>query len=305
MRRWEEQEVGVGQASGLGRRPMAKAGGHYRPTEADVREACTFRGRVDERAAAALRGGNFSMKTTSLVASTIVHQWQPSTRAQKLGYVKKFLAYARSTGRQHTFFPEVSIGQGTTPVIVVNPVCYARLPAVAEEEQMLCEFAALRVMAGGTLDSTAGVISHIRTWTRVVLVREFGAVGEGGRKSLTSQYLKALEGAFPPENSKDKRRAPFTWPMIELFHEAAVRMKWRDPGVAVAVAFAGLFRMGELTASETRPYDAVVDLAEKDVEFLPSFWNANRVRIQLGVSKADRRGKKSLLRPRILPVEVG
>ena len=77
-----------------------------------------------------------------------------------------------------------------------------------------------------------------------------------------------------------------------------------DIGVAVAIAYAGLFRMGELTATEGA-FDPVEDMSESDVQFLPSFWKANRVVIQLGRSKADQDGKRSKLRPRVLPVDEG
>jgi hypothetical protein len=63
--------------------------------------------------------------------------------------------------------------------------------------------------------------------------------------------------------------------------------------------------MGELTATEKRPFDPVLDMAENDLKFYPTFWTATRVVVQLGISKADRRGRKAKLRPRILPVDPG
>jgi hypothetical protein len=72
--------------------------------------------------------------------------------------------------------------------------------------------------------------------------------------------------------------------------------------VAVLTAHAGLFRMGELTASEGA-HNPVEDVAERDLQFLPNFWNANRVVVNLGRSKADQTGARSKLRPRVLPVD--
>ena len=303
MGRWSDEQKGVGKTAALGARPMAPAGKRFVPAEADVLAACTFGGKVNQAAAAALRGGNFSMNTSGMVAKTLAEQWQSSTQAHKLGYVKKFMAYLRATGRQRLFFPQVNVARDGR--IDVDVTCKDGGRPAAEEEQVLCEFAVIRVMSGNTLESAGGVISHLRTWSRGILAKEFGCVGVGGRMSVTSQYLKALEGSFPPENSKDQRRAPFTWEMVETFYKRSVQIRWQDPGVAIAIAYAGLFRMGELTATETRPFDALVDLAENDVTFRPTFWTADSVTIQLGVSKADRRGKKSLLRPRILPVYPG
>ena len=75
-----------------------------------------------------------------------------------------------------------------------------------------------------------------------------------------------------------------------------------DVGVAVLTVRAGLFRMGELTATEGA-CDPVEDMAERDLAFLPNFWNATRVVVNLGRSKADQTGARSELRPRVLPVD--
>jgi hypothetical protein len=283
---------------------MAQTVSYFKPQEKDVLEACRFRGRSTNEAAGALRGGNFSATTIAMVSKGIEKQWQPATVEAKHGYVRKFLAFMRATGRRTRFFPELVDDGGAGTIALREPAAVMR-PTAGEEEQSLCEFAVLRVMAGNATESAEGIVSHIRTWSRSILVREYGVVGMGGRMSMTSQYLQALQEFFPPTNSDDKRREPFTWPMIQLIQEHAKKVRWEDPGVAVAVAYAGLFRMGELTATETRPFDPVLDMAENDLKFYPTFWTANRVVVQLGISKADRRGKKSKLRPRILPIYPG
>jgi hypothetical protein len=295
---WYEEAGGTAEDGRLGNRPMAKHGEHFIPMEADVLDACSFKGKTSVGAAKALRSGHFSKTTTSMVSKGIEDQWQPATVEAKHRYVSKFLSFMKATNRKDDFFPELRAVEAST-----NRSNY--VPSAGEQEQTLCEFAVLRLLAGNSTDSAAGIISHIRTWSRVVLVREFGQVGIGGRKSTTSQYLLAMQHNFPPDNSKDKRREPFTWPLVTMIHKFSEKTRWLDPGVAIAIAYAGLFRMGELTATETRPFDPVVDLAETDVKFLPTFWGADRVVVQIGVSKADRRGKKSKLRPRILPVYPG
>jgi hypothetical protein len=66
----------------------------------------------------------------------------------------------------------------------------------------------------------------------------------------------------------------------------ARRQQKDDIGVAVLTARAGLFRMGELTATKGA-HDPVEDMAERDLAFLPNFWSASRVVVNLGRSKAD------------------
>ena len=305
MQRWRDEKDGVAPTEMLGARPMEKSGTHYKPSEKDIQAACSYGGKVDERAAEALRSGSFSRVTTRMVAKGVARQWQAKTRDAKDRYVRKFFAFLNATGRRRRLFAEVE-EEKDGEVLTIRPE--RRLAtSQGEEEQTLCEFAVLRIMAGNTLDSVLGVVSHIRTWCRTILVREYGHVGTRGKLSMTSQYVKSLEEIFPPDlQQRDASRKPLTWGMVKMIHEyAKEEARWHDPGVAVAMAYAGLFRMGEMTCTETRAFDAVKDLCENDVEFLPSFWNANRVVIYLGVSKADRQGKRSKLRPRILPVEEG
>jgi hypothetical protein len=91
-------------------------------------------------------------------------------------------------------------------------------------------------------------------------------------------------------------------PQLVLLMTKAARAKDHDAGTAILVAFAALFRMGEITAT-TGGFDPVEDMTEDDVTFHPNFWNATCVEIKLGRSKADQDGKKAKLRPRMLPVD--
>lgn len=121
--------------------------------------------------------------------------------------------------------------------------------------------------------------------------------------SITTQFLNRMKKFFPTEDSRDDRRAPVTWPMVEMFMSSARAEAFVDVGVAIAVAFAGLFRMGELTSTEARQFDPMRDMCESDLQFCPSFWTATEVIIQLRVTKADQTGQKARLRPRFLPVD--
>ena len=73
----------------------------------------------------------------------------------------------------------------------------------------------------------------------------------------------------------------------------------------MAIAFEGLYRMGELTSTDCKPFSTKTDVTESSAEFFPTFWTATQVTIYVGGTKADQSGKKGRLRPRILPVEKG
>jgi hypothetical protein len=147
-----------------------------------------------------------------------------------------------------------------------------------------------------------GMVSHVRTWYRVLHDAEYGRVGARGRPSTTSQYVKAIGVYFPPTESTDTRRDPVTWPMVGVFMAEARVRKWVDVGVAIAVSFAALLRMGEATNTDG-VFDAAEDLAERHVSFHPTFWQADRIEIRLGRTKADQDGAKAKRRPRVIPVD--
>jgi hypothetical protein len=222
--KWRKEAAGNGERGKLGARPMTMCAPTFKPDEKDVLEACSFRGKSRNDAAEALRGGNFSATTMRMVSTSIERQWQPSTVEAKHGYVRKFLAFMRATGRKAKFFPEIVDDEGAGPISIRKGNGGAT-PTEAEQEQSLCEFAVLRVMAGNSTDSAEGIVSHIRTWCRAILAREFGTVGVGNRMSMTSQYMKSLHEFWPPENSTDKRREPFTWPIAKMIHKHAKQVR--------------------------------------------------------------------------------
>ena len=85
--------------------------------------------------------------------------------------------------------------------------------------------------------------------------------------------------------------------MVTILVVEARRRKWRDVGVAIAVAFAALLRMGEATSTTKHVFDPSEDLAEHHLTFLLTFWQADRVEIKIGKSKTDRTGAKSRKKP--------
>ena len=210
--------------------------------------------------------------------------------------IKLFTAFLRATGRERVFFPEkIDMEKGWSA------------PSPTAEEQTLTEFAVMRVMAGCTPDTAGGAVSNIRTWCELMLDRKYGRVGNQQKASLTSDFLKAMKVSkfYAEKDSADLRREPITWTMVMMFVRAAEEQRRRDVGIAIAIAYAGLFRMGELTSSNELPFSPTVDLSERDVIFHPTFWTATTVVFNIGRTKTDYDGSKGKLRPRTLPVEPG
>ena len=295
--RWNEVRLGRAAEGAMGKRVMDQAGASYVPTEMEIRGAGSFRGRVNDDVADALRTGTFSMTTVHLVATDILNKYQKRTQDAKKRAMDTFMCFLSATGRKGIFFPE------TTRMAASGWLT----PAASAEEQVLCEFAVMRVMAGNAPSTAADSVSHVRTWCDLMLDRKFGKVGTKGKASLTSDYLKAMTVSlyYPEQDSRDERREPVTWPMVQMFVRAAKTQRRADVGVVTALAYAGLFRMGELTSTATRPFSPKTDMSERDVEFFPTFWTATQMVVYIGRTKADQSGKKGKLRPRILPVEAG
>ena len=131
--------------------------------------------------------------------------------------------------------------------------------------------------------------------------RGFGKGGTNGAKSMTSQVLKGLATYFDKEKVIEEKRQPLTWQLTEMMYEEGLRVFKENAGMAVAIVFAGLYRMGELTSTANTPFNETTDLAKAHIAFLPTFWTASTVTIYIGGSKADQDGSKDAMRPRVLP----
>ena len=297
VQRWTAVRNGTAAEGILGKRNMDTAGDFYVPTNEAIVAAGRYRGKVNPDVDEALRRGDFSATTVQMVALDVMKKWRPRTQEAKQVAMKQFMGFLEATGRKRKFFPEKRDVEARQWIA----------PTATAEEQTLCEFAVMRVMAGAAPDTAGGTVSNVRTWCELMMDRTYGRVGTKAKASLTSEYLKAMKVSmyYPEEDSKDHRRAPVTWPMAEMMVRAAKASGQRDMGVAVAIAFAGLFRMGELTSTETRPFNALSDLSERHLDFHPSFWTATAVTVHIGRTKADQSGKRGKLRPRILPVKNG
>ena len=286
--RWNEVRSGTNDTTRLGMKDWSNET-IFKPQAEDVIKACMYKGRVDTRLMAAMTTGTFAAVSGRMAASDVARQWADKTIDDKKRAVTTFMAFLNATGRTKKFFPENEVPM-TFPM---------------EEERVLCEFAVMRCLAGNGTTAAANMISHIRTWARVMMDREFGKGGTNGAKSMTSQVLKGLATYFDKEKVIEEKRQPLTWQLTKMMYEEGLRSSRENAGVAVAVAFAGLYRMGELTSTANNPFNETTDLAEAHIVFLPTFWTASTVTIYIGGSKADKDGSKDALRPRVLPTGIG
>jgi hypothetical protein len=263
----------------------------YTPTIEEATAACQYNGKTAPHAVAMLMTGKYAHISSKVLMKDIVKQWRPSTIAAKERTVKAFFTFLKAIGSMERFFP----ASGEIPC---KSESHSR-----DQEHSLCQYAMLRMASGQNRAGAEGVVSHIRTWYRSLFDEEYGKVGKDKKASMTSQYLKAMGEYFPRDESRDKKRDPITWAMVQMMVQSARKQNWWDIGVAVAVAYAALLRMGEATSSESRAFNASEDLAEKHLTFLPTFWQADRVVIQLGRTKTDQDGSKARYRPRVIPVD--
>jgi hypothetical protein len=169
------------------------------------------------------------------------------------------------------------------------------------EEDALTAFALHRAMLGQSPKGICATVSHVRTWHETIFKEELGRVGMRSKASPTSQHIKAMKGYYTIKGHSCVKRRPMNRDLVRLVLIESRKSGRDDVGVAVLTAFAGLFRMGELAASDGA-CDPIEDMAERDLKFVPNFWNATKVIINMGRSKADQDGARSKLRPRILPV---
>ena len=261
----------------------------FLPTKAQAEAASIFRGKIQPHVTTVLMQGRTMQTTVEMVAADVAMRWRPKTQNDKDRAAHKFKAFLTAVGLMEKIFPT----SGGTP----EKTTLQR----GIEEDALTGLALNRAMAGQGLPGILNTISHIRTWYEHKFGTTLGALKRADTSSPTSKYIKSMGIYFPVKDSECRKRAPMTPRLIMLMMQAA-RTKDHDAGTAILVAFAALFRMGEITAT-SGGFDPVEDMTEDDVTFHPNFWNATCVEVKLGRSKADQDGKRSKLRPRMLPVD--
>ena len=289
IRRFEGAARGERGPSLLEAARMDRRYGHYQPTVEQAEAASMFRGKIQPHVTTVLLKGNAMQTTVEMVAADVSMRWRPKTQEDKNRAAQKFRAFLTAVGLLEAIFP----ASGRTP----EKTTLQR----GIEEDALTGLALNRAMAGQGLAGTLSVISHVRTWCEHQCGATLGMAKRTDTASPTSKYVKSMGIYFPVKDSECKKRAPMT-PQLVLLMMKAARMKDHDAGTAILVAFAALFRMGEITATDSG-FDPVEDMTEDDVTFYPNFWNATAVEVKLGRSKADQDGRKAKLRPRMLPVD--
>ena len=289
IERFGRARKGVTDARIMGPTEMQRQYSDFVPTAAQAEAASQFRGKTQPHLVAVMRRGRVMQTTVEVVASDVAQRWRPKTQEAKERAAGKFQAFLTAVGMRDAIFPP----SGRMP----EKTHHQR----GIEEDALTGFAVNRAMAGQGLKGVLGVISHVRTWYEHRFQEKLGMGGVGDTTNPTSKYVKAMGVYYPVKDSACKKRAPMTPARVRMM-EIAGRNRADDAGPAVVVAFAGLFRMGELTATDGG-FDPVEDLCETDVTFYPSLWNATRVDIKLGRTKADQDGSRARLKPRTLPVD--
>jgi hypothetical protein len=260
------------------------------PSQTEAEAASVCRGKIQPEMVELLLQGNVMQTTMEMVAQDIAQRWKPKTQSDKARAAQQLQTFLRAVGMTERIFPASE-----------------RIPEKTKkqsgvEEDALTAFALHRAMMGQGMKGVGTAVSHARTWHETLFKEELGTVGCKAKASPTSQYIKAMGVCYPVKDHTCKKRRPMTKELVGMVLKEARRQQKDDIGVVVLTAHAGLFRMGELTASEGA-YNPAEDMAERDLQFLPNFWNANRVVINLGRSKADQTGARSKLRPRMLPVD--
>ena len=72
VKRWNDVQRGDARSGLLGTRIMGQAGGCYVPTEEEIIATATFRGKVNNDVAGALRGGQFSQTAVTMIATDVI-----------------------------------------------------------------------------------------------------------------------------------------------------------------------------------------------------------------------------------------
>ena len=283
--------AGIGRSSVLGR-PVAYTYGSvpgYVPSEAAVAAASTYRGKVQPQVAAMLRDGRILDHGTSFLQDQSGMRWAVGTQKNKLTAVNQFKAFLDTAGL--TCIIRAFDGDEVKP-----------LGAAKREENLLGVFGMTRVMAGLAIPTVESYIALIRTWYEWKCGAPLGIKGTDRACGGAVSAVRSLREYFPPKDpTADVGRSPVTLEILKALVLAALAVGKIDLATAMVLAFNGLYRMGELTAT-TGAFDFQVHLAETDITFLPSFEAATEVSIRIGASKADQDGETARHHPRVLPV---
>ena len=173
-----------------------------------------------------------------------------------------------------------------------------------KEEDLLCHFAAYRMMCGQQPQSTLEYISHIRTlyglWWRTDGFGIVGTLGKGNM-SLCSRYVRSLDKLNPSKVKDAGRLLPVTIELLQHFIQQALHAQDWNMAACLVTAFQGVMRTGEITEGKD-PFNANHHLTEADIQFVPNFQSPTLVMLRIGRSKSDQMGVRAILHPRDFPV---
>ena len=292
LQRMHQAVQGQLQGSALGRMHWTPPTIQNVPLQQQAEAAATFNGRVQPQILPLLQTGAFLAGANQLIQTDMVNKWTAGTRDAKQRARLNVRDYLISVGLYDTFFPAAHLPPPA------NTESHRR-----HQERALSSYALLRIMQGQTCAGALQYVSHVRTWYNTLWEQPFGNVGTQAHPSTTSQFVTSLKKYFPDHATDDDNRLPVTWLMVTQFVTASRQERRPDMGVLIAVCYAGLYRMGEMTSTTASPFNAATEVTEDDLHFLPSFWNADRVVIHLGATKADQFGVKARFNQRMLPVD--
>jgi hypothetical protein len=289
-----DSAAGIGRRSALGK-PITYSFGsnpNFRPSEAQILEASKYRGRAQPHVASILRGGQILNRGTAFLRDQAAQRWSAGTNKNRHTEVKQFKAFLAASGM--------------TSVVQDFPVGnqVKTLERSRKEENLLGVFGMLRVMAGISMAVAESYIALIRTWYEWYCGSKLGIKGTDGTCGGAVNAVRSLREYFPPKDPEaDTGRNPITIEILKALVIAAVAEGNYDLAAAMVLAFNGLYRMGEITATGGA-FDYRLHLAETDVTFLPSLENATHVSIRIGASKADQDGDTARHHPPVLPVST-
>jgi hypothetical protein len=257
-----------------------------------AKRATKFRGKVQTSVAEAVASGSFMASAAAYTRTQIEKRWAERTRKAKGKVMANFKDFLEAAGLGEEFL--------STDDFTKDKSRKVRL----QEEEVLAAYALMRLMAGQAPSGVLQYVSHIRTGYEHVWRLPFGYAGSMEGMSYTSKMVWSMREFFPRKDDEDQRREPVSRDDLALMMRSAKRELSSVMATVMSVAWHGLFRMGELTATD-RAFDWKVDVSENDVDFIPGCWNARYVRIRQGPTKADQSGQRRKKHPRLIPVTTG
>jgi hypothetical protein len=217
-------------------------------------------------------------------------KWAVSTRLSKDAALRNFYDFLQGAGIADDILQSCDLSAEKSRAQMLR------------EEDVLCSYAMMRIMAGQSPAGALQYVSHIRTAYKHIWRAPFGLVGDIAGMSYTSEVVKSLRHVSEfMTKSDDQKRFPINQDSLALLVQRAISTNQLPMAAVMATAWGGLFRMGELTAAAT-PFNPALHITEADLTFQPTFWTATHVVIREGPSKADQTGVRRRQNPRVLPV---